>query len=181
MEAVTESSRQRTELFENDIVNGIVQEVLNGAQAVAWSNNPTYKEMMTLHLMLDDNYIFTTFVGTLPGIVEYLAIDPTTTSDNNRPVTPMRNNFMIIDQMLGRETIVKRKAEDVPALGADTDKKFGCWDRPRTFNFYTERGGSLNDQYREESERVQVMRFVLTYGGRKRADADNARAFVTMS
>lgn len=179
--AIAEGVRQHTEFFELQIVNSIIQDILTGATPFAMSNPPTGKELMKLHLTLDDNYLLTTFVGTLEGIVEYLAIDPTYTSDTQRPATPDLRRAVIVDQMLGRETVAKRKAADVPALGADTDKKFGCWDRMKTFNFYTERRGSLNDTYREESERRQVIRMVLNYGGRLRAEADQCRLFVTMS
>ena len=184
MEAVNESVRQRTEFFEQDIVNAICQSILSnitGELNIPWSATPNAKDLMKLHLILDDVYMFTTFVGTLDGLVEYLAIDPSYASDTQRPATPNMRQTLLLDQMLGRETVAKRRAANVPALGADTDKKFGCWDRRNTFQFYTERGGSLNDSYREEADRLTVLRFVMNYGGRLRADANNCRAFVTMS
>ena len=182
---IAESIRQRTEFFEQRITNGIVNEILTGIgsdHTFSWSANPSGEDLMELHMVLDDNYILRTFVGTLKGCVSYLAIDPTYTSDVQRPATPDLRRTLAVDAMLGRESIVKRKVEQVPALGTDNNaKKLGAWDRQNAFNFYTERGGSLNDSYREERDRIQVMRFVISYGGRKRAEIDNCRVFINMA
>ena len=181
--AISEDIRQKSELFEAAIVNAILNQIGTGIGSdytLSWSS-ATGKDMMELHMMLNDIYMLTTFFGTLKGIVEYLAIDPTYTSDTQRPATPDLRRTMIVDQMLGRETVAKRDVADVPALGNDNNAKVFCgYDRTKSYNFYTERGGSLNDTYREEADRVQVIRMVMSYGGRKRAEIDNCRVKVTI-
>ena len=180
MEGFMEAVRQKIEFTDNRITNGLIQIILTGATAVAWQATPTAKDVMTLHLTPNDMYMLTTFAGTLPGVVEYASIDPSYASDTARPGTPRLRNRNLIDSILGQEEIFKRKASEVPALGADTDKKFGCWDKMRTCNFYTRRNGTnrRNISYREERDRQLVYRYIFEYAGRLREEADNCRYFV---
>ena len=183
MEGVMEAMRQKVELTDNRITNGLIQLILTGANAIAWSGTPDADDVMELHLTPDDSYMLTTFAGTLKGIVAYAAIDPSYASDTARPGTPRLRNRNLIDSILGQEEIFKRKAANVPALGADTDKKFGAWDKQRTCNFYTRRSGTTrqNMTYREERDRQLIYRYIIEYAGRLREEADNCRYFVTIT
>ena len=166
--SIAEDVRQRTEVFENQIVNEICQDIMSGITgelAINWASGYTFSDLLEFHYLLNGIYAFTTFVGTLEGVVKYLEVDAKYEGDS---------------EIFGRELIAKRSAADVPALGSDSDAKVGAWDRMNTFNYYAERNGSLQDAYREESDRRQVLRFVMNYGGRLRADADHCRAFLTL-
>ena len=183
MEGVMEAIRQKIEHIDNRITNGVIQLIANGATAVAWSATPTAEQVIELHLTPDDNYMLTTFAGTLNAVAKYASVDPTYASDSVRPGQPRLRNRNLIDAILGQEEIFKRKAANVPALGADTDSKMATWDRMRTANLYTRRGGvnRQNMSYREERDRQLVYRYIFEYAARLREEADNCRYFVTMS
>ena len=183
MEGFMEAIRQKIEFTDNRITNGLIQLILNGANAFSMSATPTIREIIKLHLTPDDNYMLTTFAGTLEAVVEYAAVDPSYASDTARPGAPRLRNRNLIDAILGQEQIFKRKAANVPALGSDNDKKMGTWDKGRTCNFYTRRGGTnrQNMAYREERDRQMVYRYLFEYAGRLREEADQCRYFVTMA
>ena len=177
IQAIAEHQANRALREENKIVNGIINIIGTGAEAVAWSANPTAEEMIELHMMPDDDYVITTFAGSLKAVVKYAIIDPTYKSDMMMPGSTVSRMF--IDSMMGSETIAKRDPANVPILGTDKER-FICWDRPKTFMYYTERGGTISDMYREEQFRAMVLRNVHTYGGRLKADASHCRWRVTL-
>lgn len=177
IQAIAEHQANRALREENKIVNGIVNVIGTGATDISWPANPTSKHLIQLHMTSDDDYMMTTFAGDLEAVVEYANIDPTYASDMMKAATPMNRNF--IDSMLGAETIAKRNPEKVPAISGSKPEMI-IWDRPNTFMYYVERGGTISDMYREEKVRAFVLRNVHTYGGRLKTDADHCRWKLTI-
>lgn len=188
IEAIAEHQMNRALRQENEIVNAIINIIGNGIESgnqVAWSATPTTEDIIELHMTPDDEYMITTFAGSLTAVVKYADVDPSYESDELRPGVSTRRQF--IDSILGRETIAKRDTAKIQALrrGLDTDAedtkdRFICWDRPNTFQYYTERGGTIADMYRSEETRSFILRNVLTYGGRLKADSAYTRWKVTL-
>ena len=176
IQAIAEHQANRALRQEDAIVNDIVNEIGTNATAVAWSATPTVEEVIELHMLPDDAYRITTFAGSLKAVVKYANVDPTYSSDSTKPGTGRRQ---FIDSIMGQETIAKRDGSKISALGTDKER-FICWDRPNCFIMYTERGGTISDMYRSEETRSFILRNVLTYGGRLKADADHCRWRVTL-
>ena len=177
IQAIAEHQANRALREENKIVNAILNIIGTGAEAVAWPATPTSKDLIQLHMTPDDDYVITTIVGTLGGVVQYANIDPTYASEMMKPTANLSRVF--IDSMLGSETIAKRDRTAVTALGSDTKERLLCYDRPNTFMYYTERGGTISDMYREEAVRSFILRNTHTYGGRLKVDAEHTRWLVT--
>ena len=177
IEAIAEHQMNRALRQENEITNSIINIIGTDATAVAWSATPTSEEVIELHLTPGDDYLITTFAGSLKAVVKYADVDPSYMSETMKEGFPGRRNF--IDSILGQEVIAKRDPANVPALGTDKER-FICWDRPNTFIYYTERGGTIADMYRSEETRSFILRNVLTYGGRLKADASHTRWRVTL-
>ena len=177
IQTIAEHQANRGLRQENGIVNAIVNIIGTGAKAIAWSASPTSEEIIELHMTPDDDYMITTFAGSLKAVVKYADVDPSYTSSESKPGSGGRRQF--IDSVLGREVIAKRDGTKVPILGTDKER-FICWDRPNTFIFYTERGGTISDMYRSEETRSFILRNVMVYGGRLKADAEHTRWRVTL-
>lgn len=177
IQMIAEHQANRALREENGIVNDIIDIIGTGAEEVAWSADPTSEDVIKLHLTPDDDYMITTFAGTLMAVVKYADVDPTYMSDVMKQGAPARRNFL--DAILGRETIAKRDPAKVPALGTDKER-FICWDRPNTFVYYTERDGTITDMYRSEETRSFILRNVVVYGGRLKEDAEHTRWRVTL-
>ena len=178
IQMVAEHQANRALREENGIVNTIVDIIGTGAEAVAWSADPTSEDLIKLHMTPDDDYRITTFAGSLLAVVKYADVDPTYQGDTVKTGTAAsRRNFL--DDLLGRETIAKRDTSKVATLGTDKER-FICWDRPNTFVYYTERGGTISDMYRSEESRSFILRNVVVYGGRLKADAAHTRWRVTL-
>ena len=142
IEAVARRQANRARRQENDIVNKICNLIIDGAEAVAWSGTPTSADIIKLHMTPDDDYMITTIVGSLMGVVLYADADVSNMSDTNRPGTAMQRQFL--DAILGREVIAKRDITKVTALAGSSKERLGCWDRMHTFAYYTERGGTIS-------------------------------------
>ena len=180
IQAIAEHQANRALREENKIVNGIINIIGTGVEAsniIQWPAEPKSADLIELHMSTDDDYMMTTFAGDLEAVVKYADIDPTYASDTMKIASGSRN---FIDAMMGAEVIAKRKRDNVPVLatshaGKTTEPKLIIWDRPNTFEYYTERGGTISDMYREEKVRSMVLRNAHTYGGRLKTDANHCR------
>ena len=184
IQAIAEHQANRALREENKIVNGIINIIGTNATIINWPSEPKSADLIELHMTSDDDYMMTTFAGDLEGVVKYADIDPTYASDAAKIAS---GNRSFIDTMMGAETIAKRKRDSVPVLAkalggkAAGDPKLIIWDRPNTFMYYTERGGTISDMYREEAVRAMILRNVHTYGGRLKTDADHCRWVLVMA
>ena len=176
IQMIAEHQANRSLRQENGIVNAIINIIGDGAMAIAWSATPTSEEIIQLHMSPDDDYTITTIAGSLVAVVKYADVDPSYASSEMKPGTGRRQ---FIDSIMGREKIAKRDPANIPSLGTGKERLI-CWDRPNTFIYYTERGGTIADMYRSEETRSFILRNVLTYGGRLKADANNCRWRVTL-
>ena len=177
IQTIAEHQALRALRQENSIVNAIVNIIGTGATPIAWSATPSVTEVIRLHMTPDDDYVISNIVGQLEAIAMYANVDPTTKSGESKDGVPMRD---FIDSMLGTEIIAKRDPDKVPVLkGGDNKNRIIAWYQMGGFQFYTERGGTISDMYREEAVRSFILRNVITYGGRLKADADNCRWLIT--
>ena len=177
IQAIAEHQANRALREENKIVNGIINVIATGATALSWPAEPKSRDLIKLHMIPNNEYAMTTFAGDLEAVVHYADIDPTYASDMMKVGSPARRNF--IDAMMGAEVIAKRDEGAIPALSS-AQPQLVIWDRPKTFMYHTERGGTISDMYREEKVRSMVLRNAHTYGGRLKADASHCRWVLTI-
>ena len=178
MDAITEIQADKARQTEIAIVNEFCNVVAgNSPTAFNAANGFPSKDIIKLHLTPKDEYVLTTFVGTLDACVDYMNSDIFFKSSNQIPGTPRQRNY--IDLLLGNETIAVKSSDEVSNLG--TGKKMIAWDRMTTVDYIVEQGGTISETYRENRERVTVISNLHAFASHLRAEASQCRYLITIA
>ena len=177
MEAIAKIQMVKAMQLENAIVNSFIQMIATGATAHGMSASPTSREIIQLHMTLNDQYMLTTFIGNILAVAEYANADIFYQSSNRRPGTSGMRNF--VDSLLGNEFIAKKSDTDVPALAGAT--RMLAFDRRHCLDYIVEQRGTAQETYRENRERTTVIANCHSFAGHLLADADQCRLLITLS
>lgn len=178
MEAVREVQMEKAEQTEDAMVNYGLQKIatsddadstaISGTGAKDFSAGGfTSADVIEMHLQSENQYMMTTFIGTIGALVKYLNVDVAHSSDNVKPMMP--ESRTLLDALLGTETIAKKSNTDVPALG--TSDNMLVFDRMNTLDYIVQQRGTVQEIYREYRNRSTVIANCHSFEFRLRKDA----------